>query len=518
MAAKKRTHKCLESNESISITEPLHKKQKTEATAPENGFDSEEKIEISVTMSTKLGASQRTFNSKDLKQIAYFENYYSGRWNSDNQCTVTNLDICCSVNEIEALIFYNKHHKINAMYPIHRLIYFCMAADYFAHAIPSDTFKAYFESCIPAVKYNDLAQCRKACDGIHSCSNLLSAVDVTMKQISHHEQSLKKQIIQNWVKVPIELLISNEHTAATIFVQNFRFVAKEFTFSKRDACDLSAIWRYLCDNKTYRKYPKIFEVIYALKAAPTTIYNPDPPRLHHHPEIAKAVTNIIADLLRITMKYKINKMRKKNYEMIDNIFTLQTPKNAAYSIRIPHCKFIFVILHRLTQLRASDELKYHHCFSRQLIHTLLNKNFNQILGVARNREFMKDLEALNVSQRLYPSEKLEVLQSILKYHQINGSGDAVYKQKMQSLIQRLVVSDYDKTFKMAKLWFPIMMKEYKKWIINDLPKALPLPTLQILISGICEYITSTEHKKLECDSAYFEFINQYTNSQWNVPK
>eukprot|EP01083_Nonionella_stella_P044475 119730_1 len=503
MASKKRDCDTSQSKGSVS-SEPPKKKQKTDS----EGKD--DMTEISVTLSTRLGQSQKRFDSNDLRQIDYFENLYSGRWNAEKSCTVENKHISCSVEEIDALIFYKKHNKINRQYPFSRVLYLCSASDYFAQRMDTKAFETYFAQRIPATTSQDLLDLKSRCDAIESCSNLSLAIDVTIKRMLDHKDRLNQQIIQNWSTVPIELIISNPHIAATVFTQNIKYVSsgrkKKFAFLARSqsASDLSTIWRYLCDHKAYLNDTGILESICGLTSPSSALlagYGA------YRDDIAKVVTHIVMDVLRLGLITR----HEANYQMICNIFDMQRNQwgfDCANKVHNHHY-FVHETLKTLLELRSVNEARYDTLFSSDTICKFVNEKMPLISKAVKPLDFIKDIEALNVDQRFKKPEQMAMLNVILDYHSRQKRITNEYKQKVQGVIKRLIQSDYNQSFKLTNKWFPVLMVDHKDWIIRDLPTKSSLESVETLISGICEYMTSKTYKASECDKVYFEFMNHY---------
>eukprot|EP01083_Nonionella_stella_P148285 469078_1 len=515
MSSKKRTSDDTES-ESIA-SQPPKKKQKTDSDLP--------KDEIRVIMSTQLGKSEKSFDSNDLRLIDYFENLYSGRWNADKACTVENQDISCSIKEIEALIHFKKNTQINTQYPFDRLVYLCSASDYFVQPIDTNTFQTYFANCIPAIQFTDLVALKAQCHSMESCSNLCDAIEKTIKQIHTQKNMLNQKLIKHWDTVPLQLITSNVDVASQIFMQNMKFVVvgsghhyyggqvrREFAFLERSAADLSTLWRYLCDNKAYLKYTKLLVPIQTLtvQASYSSYHSTKETK-----DIAKVMTRIVQDVLQLDIIYtnkSVDVTQERNYQTICRIFDVQKAWENDYS-------YLFAIMMTLVQLRSS-KATYHTYFNQDVICKLLNEKMPLTFKSAKPIDVIKGIEALKVNERFRKCEHIAILKVILDYDSSrhNATKTNEYKGKMQSMMKKLIESDYNKTFTMADRWFPILMIDYKDWIIDELPKVIPLKSLQILISGICEYITSKAYKAQGCDKAYFGFINKYTNTQWDVPQ
>eukprot|EP01084_Bolivina_argentea_P249966 418618_1 len=513
-------------NEELDNEYPPKKKQKLEDEPLETENDD---MKISLCMHTKLGESQKIFDSNDLQKITYFKNQLSQRWNNINEmnniCTIKCNDLCFSIAEVEALVFYKKSNKINIRYPFDRLIYFCNASDYFAETIESNTFATYFEQCIPAIKYQHFLNLKLLCQ-TKQCENLSTAIHATIKQINDKDIQINNKIIRNWKSVPIQLLISNPNVAVTVFSKYFMLARKPGNYgccilkfvAERSINDLCTLWSYILDKKLHLVNPNLLDRIYKIKD-PRSQYLKKNSFIK---ETGSAIAGIVTDVLQICLE---RELKYENYSMISNVlnlmqnyqFTKSNTHDVRKSIADKHYlryDFFFAVLKKLVSLRRSNRDKFVICFGDNIILKLLSKQFGKIGVESKYRNFITDLESLKVDEEFRPTEQYQLLNCMLNNYQtmdLQGTNAG-------NIIKRLIEIDYDQSFKLTKLWFPIFMNENdsKNWIINELPQKTSLKTLQILIEGICDYITSTECKKNGCDNSYIEFVNQYTNVQWNV--
>ena len=191
-------------------------------------------------------------------------------------------------------------------------------------------------------------------------------------------------------------------------------------------------------------------------------------------------------------------------------------KEAETEKKSSECSYDFMmdIMVNLLENRLRNEEKYEiYCNNMDVIGGFLVKNFDIIISGASERNILKDIQKRLVLL-LNDNEKCQILQLLLdNYNKMNLR----YKQ-LQDTIKPLIEIDFDKTFKMTLLWFPLFMKDkkYQEWIVKDIPNKCSWNTLKLLINGICDYIVSIDYIKKPCDQIYIEFINQYTTMNWDI--
>eukprot|EP01084_Bolivina_argentea_P018840 35052_1 len=479
--------------------------------------------EVFVQMHTKLGDSQQSFHTSDIERIAYFKNQLSSRWNNhntinnsnDNICKIECNDLYCTVQEIEAIIYYKKHNEISRKYPHDRLIYFCNALSYFAEESNTTTFTNYFDNCIPAITYSNLFTLKQLCNSnTHKkeCVNLATAIDDTIKQMNNNQKKRYCMVVENWKTVPLQLLVSSTFIAASVFPKMIQH------WNSLNVSQMKQLWTYILNKHAYLHYPQIIDAVYSLnypQIIDAGYYN------NSFKDRCVTVKDIMMDVMAICVANNLKFKQKENYTMIVNIFNMMHDKDTSNitSWREPnrqrqankiyfHYDYLFDVLKKLLFLRNQNANQFKIHFGENIVVKLLNEKFSEVIQMAEWRLFINDVLSLKVYEQCTKTEQFELLKLILtNYNYISKKSK---KEDLQNLIKGLIEIDYEKHFKLTELWFPILMTDHKNWIIKELPNKTALKTLNVLIDGIYAYVVTGESGD-NIEQEYFEFIQKYSN-------
>ena len=149
-----------------------------------NPFTEDNPNQIIIQMKTNLGDSQKSFHIEQLKQLTYFENQLSGRWNNDNILEMKSDDLNCSIQELSEILHCKINDELSPQYPYERLPFLCSALDYLTEEISVNIYYKYLKSTIPCIKPQQLITLKKTCTNLNKISAdvLIKAIDFYMTQ------------------------------------------------------------------------------------------------------------------------------------------------------------------------------------------------------------------------------------------------------------------------------------------------------------------------------------------------
>eukprot|EP01083_Nonionella_stella_P044980 120975_1 len=508
-------------NETTSLSPP-NKRRRLSQECVNSGLDESPTNTITVVIHSQSGKSQQIFVYDDLTKISYFSNELS-RW-SDNKndriCTISSANF--TVHEVKAVIYYKTHNRIDLHYPFHRLPNLCAALDYFAEKVVKTIFENYLSDCVPAIKYQQLTNLKSLCvPSIFPCDVLLSTLNDILRQISHSDYAINHDLIQNCITAPIYILTSKETVTAAVFEQNMRF--KEvpcstlydypgrvpdyvFGFYERSADDLRQIWRFILERKIYLQHRNIVDTVYQLKYPKSNSNdNPIPEKWDNHKRthvsMSSLVQDIMIDVLQIVAEHDFEIKHSKHLLMIHNILAIRNSRtDQGYN-------FMFKVIRQLLYLKNTYRDRFDATFGEDLITQCFAKYF-RCCGVTKQEQVPKELQS---AKQFTASEQYMLVECISKFPEWYSSQK--WYSQMPCFIKLLIEFEYNvPVLELAHLWFPIVMKHHKHWIITELPNQLSLKLLRILIQGMCNYIV--RNGKNVADADYFKFVNQYSNVQW----
>eukprot|EP01083_Nonionella_stella_P018306 51030_1 len=490
------------------VPKPTNDDEKASEITEAKSLDDEDDSKISLKMHTKLGDSHDEFYIADLKRMKYFENQLSGRWNNRNAIHITSDELNFDVNELKALLYFKQRGAMPAKYPYQRLPFLCHALDYFTEEITDDTFVEYFAAHIPTIRPKELHAFKSSCQS-QECKTLSNAINKYLHQITGIASKINAKIVNNWRDVSSELLICNEYIAASIFVSHFKLIGRwmyqlsyflEFA-EHRDAKDLNLLWNYISHHRLYLHYPQIIGNLFSLEHQSDIKISKD---------TAQTMITITLDV--IDAVYRETKLEMKDYKMKSLIMNYyKIIKDQKFEQNTSECCYDFMmeVLKKLLSLRMGNEDLFNKTFDIDVVNLLVN-NFSDMLTAILKRDLVHDIETIN--QLLNKEEKCTLLKLLLENHHKMK----LEVKQLQDIVKPLIEVDYDQSFILTILWFPLFMNTHVEWITKELPNETSWNALQTLIFGISDYIASAQYPHNRCPKVYIEFINEFTNANWQI--
>ena len=464
--------------------------------------------------------SSDIFKIGALKQLKYFENQLSDRWNFKNEQD-SQINVSCNglnkfdVTHIRALLYCKTHNQLPADYPCNELPKLCHAGDFFADSISCDIFYSYFIQRIPSIKSSEVAALSELCIS-DDCKSLVEAIDQYATRMNDVGVNMIQTALQNWKSAALKVLVSSTDIAKTIFHRHFKIIKSNYVYvidftQHRSVSDLSALWQ--CIKYKGLIDAEVRETVVALKD-----YVVSGQGFYSHIALAPLCPQMTI-LLRIMALDVIDSIfltkvvdLKKTYigNMVQNIFSIIKLQKYEKKSAIHGYDFLMSIILKLLEWRSKEADLYNmHCSKINIVR-LLSDRLHIISSGASKRNFLGDVKKM--SQQLGDCEQMELLRLLLS----NFNKMKLNKRELRNVIKLLIEMNYAEAFKLTDLWFPLFMKTHRQWIMDELPTKNSMEVLEGLLQGIWKYVVSEEYETNPCDAVYIEFINEYTGNDWKI--
>eukprot|EP01084_Bolivina_argentea_P134200 236755_1 len=175
------------------------------------------------------------------------------------------------------------------------------------------------------------------------------------------------------------------------------------------------------------------------------------------------------------------------------------------------------ILKAIYDLKKGDD-SYYYTVGKDLAESLINIAVNTIEIIFGNKDLCNDSNKKGIKQmivnflRLISSQEFKGHQAVL-YALVKAIAVKLLELENKNICTFDSISG---VFELTKIWFAGCAKKKEEWIITQTPMTHSAQVMQPLFDGICSYIASKEYTKNPCLPIYIDFVNKYTNINWNL--
>ena len=258
-------------------------------------------------------------------------------------------------------------------------------------------------------------------------------------------------------------------------------------------------------NELYTKHTMIIDTIYKLKS-------PSAKKRSLSKKCGEIISQIVTDALAISLDADLHK-ENENEQLIDSLFQMMEIQQwnfCDFDVFYFRYDFWFDIVRKIGELMLCNENAAAY-FDHFITH-LIDEYFVDVAKTSKHRNFVNDLRESQILSVFGEMHQCKLLRAMCEHFEI------IKCDGLEVLIKELVkntINSDDNCADLIAVWFPILMRNQKDWIVEELPKQMPLCYVRKLIKGIFDYIVSKECKQNGdgSEAMYYEFINKYTNTK-----